>query len=149
MAISHGQQLTVVAVGPTVILADQARPLAFGVGDDWGTPMAAGVVKGIDRAAVGVNEDHRLTRVFPQPEAAGLRDFVDVSGQQPGLAPDVALFEFEKPWVRVASTGQVGQVREPFRRCCAGRLVLHQFAQRGDFLSVHTCLPVAVAQWTR
>ena len=56
LRVANGQQFAVVAVGPAVVLADQARPLAGFLGDDGRPAMAAGVVEGIDVAAVGMHD---------------------------------------------------------------------------------------------
>jgi hypothetical protein len=120
-----------------VVTADEPVALSRRIGHHRRAPVAAGVVERVDRAAIGMNDDHRLPGGLPQAEAPGLGDLVDVAGQQPGLAPDVLLLQIVEALIRVAPSWKVRQVREPVGRRIAADLVLHQLPERADFLLVH------------
>ena len=65
LAVAHREQFAVVAVRPAVITADEARALARRFRDDRRAAVAARVVERVDRAAVGVNDQDRLSRHSP------------------------------------------------------------------------------------
>ena len=135
--VADGEQVSVVVVGPAVVFADEPPPFTGSLGDDGCPAMAAGVVEGIDGAALGVHDQHRLAGILPKAEAAGFRNLVHMAREQPGFAPDVLLLQCEEAGVGVATAGQVGQHREAFRRGLARRFVFHEVAQGFDFLAVH------------
>ena len=64
-----------------MVLAGQSEPLAFGFGHNRGATVGAHVIKGFDLALLGVDQYHRLARLFPLHVAARLGDLIEVRGK--------------------------------------------------------------------
>src|SRR5262249_31584452 len=85
----HADQAAVIAVGPAVIDALEAAPIALALGADDGAAVAAGVEQAMELAALVAAEDHRPSRHLARAEIAGLLELRGMADIDPAATEDL------------------------------------------------------------
>ena len=85
--------------------------------------MTAGVVEGSNLAVVAPHDDDGLAGALPHFVAPGLRELVEVAGEEPGPTPQALTLELEEAAVGVAPTRQIRESGKALRRALALRFV--------------------------
>ena len=137
LLFGHADQSAIGLVGPVVIAAHQAGRSAPCFGHNRCAAMAAGVVKGTDLAIHAVDDDDRISDLLPFHEASRFRYLVNMAGEQPGLLPQILLFEVVIFLAGIAPGGQVREMGKVSRWGGASRFPLHQAFHLIDIGRIH------------
>ena len=109
MLVRNTDELARQVIRPAMIPTDQPATGCAGIiAHDRPAPMPARIIKSVDLIVLVPNEQNRRTGSLPQFVATALRKLVLVPCVQPGLFPEMLAFEFLKPRIRIAATGNVG-----------------------------------------
>ena len=89
--VGHSSELKapVIAVGPAVIDALEAAPVALALGADYRAAVAAGVEQAMERAALVAAEDDRPARHLAGAEIAGLLELGGMADIDPAAGEDL------------------------------------------------------------
>ncbi len=130
-------------VGPGVVLAAQSSRRAALVAHDRRTAMLAGVVERADDPVGTAHDDHRVAQLGEGHVVAGLGHVLGACSDRPGSPEDVGHLQGVELVADVALLRNVGELREPLRRCIACELVVHLITYAFDQRSIHRMTPGA------
>jgi hypothetical protein len=88
-----------------VIAADQAFDFTAAFFNERGAAMATGIVERAYRAIFAANDDDGRAGALKEIKAARLRDFIRMTGIEPGLLPQLSLLEIEERRIGIATPG--------------------------------------------
>ncbi len=137
--VAQRDQRPGVVVNPAVVAAHQLAAFAIRLAYQCGAAMTARVVERAYLAVVGVKEHHALLGGIEKLVATGLRNFVEMAGEQPRFAPQMLAFERVEMRVGITFAGQIRKGRESIRRRRARAFELDQLPQRSGLVPGVSC----------
>ena len=122
--VGHRDQGPVIdVVGPGVVLTAQGSGTSTLVPDHWGTPVLACVVEAPNLQVLAAHDKQRNPEVLKPKVGTRFRHIIGSTSQDPGLWPEVFLFQFPELVAGVATGRDVMEGREPVGGAGTGELV--------------------------